>query len=137
MRAAGADRAKIFVLAIDTMETSLRIAREVREHFPHLTVFARARNRLHAYQLLDLGIEHVLRDTFASSLELTRDVLLELGLPFSESGSTVERFRQHDEALLLSSHQHYKDVNKLSELALRARTELERLFKEDEAQSGS
>ncbi|MGZ6140566.1 MAG: monovalent cation:proton antiporter-2 (CPA2) family protein, partial [Myxococcaceae bacterium] len=71
LRAARADKARLFVLAIDDVQASVRTAREVQEHFPHLMIFARARNRAHAYQLMELGIEHVSRETFLSSLELT------------------------------------------------------------------
>jgi glutathione-regulated potassium-efflux system protein KefB len=61
LRAARADKARVFVLAIDDVQSSVRTAREVQEHFPHLIIFARARNRTHAYQLMELGIQHVMR----------------------------------------------------------------------------
>ena len=44
LRAAGAEHAKIFVLAISDLEQSMRVAKAVRQHFPHLTIIARARN---------------------------------------------------------------------------------------------
>jgi glutathione-regulated potassium-efflux system protein KefB len=132
LRAARADKAKIFVLAIDDVEASIRTAETVRQHFPHLTIFARARNRQHAYRLLNLGIQHVMRETFAGSLELTGELLQELGLTWSESKTAVDRFREHDEALLQATHQHHKDPKMLAELANKARKELEELFEKDE-----
>ncbi len=131
LRAARADKARVFVLAIDDVEASVRTAQTVRQHFPHLALFARARNRQHAYRLRALGITHIMRETYAGSLELTGDVLEALGFSFSESKSTVERFRQHDEALLESTYQHQGDVEKLAQLALKAREELEQLFDRD------
>ena len=62
LRAASAEKAVLFVLAIDDVERSLATARTVRRHFPHLTVFARARNRQHVYALMDLGVTHIVRD---------------------------------------------------------------------------
>src|SRR5271169_6551251 len=47
LRAAHADNAEVFVLAIDDVEASVRTAELVRKHFPHLKIFARARNRQH------------------------------------------------------------------------------------------
>ena len=137
LRAARADKAKVFVLAIDDVEASVRTAATVKQHFPHLTIFARARNRQHAYQLLNLGITHVTRETFAGSLEMSGDILQELGLTWSEMKSTLHRFREHDEAMVQSSYQHAGDVKKLMEISARARTELEALFKQDEEEKSA
>jgi glutathione-regulated potassium-efflux system protein KefB len=134
LRAARADKAKLFVLAIDDIEASMRTAETVLQHFPHLTIFARARNRQHAYRLLNLGIKHVMRETWVSSLEMAGDILQELGLTYSESRKTLERFRQHDEDLLLATYPYHQDQQKLSELAAKARAELESLFEHDAAE---
>ena len=134
LRAARADKAQVFVLAIDDVQASLRTAQEVQEHFPHLTIFARARNRAHAYQLLELGITHVIRETFLSSLELTGDVLQELGFSYSEARSTLDRFREHDERILQESFQYQRDEKKLIEIGERSRRELESLFARDAAE---
>jgi glutathione-regulated potassium-efflux system protein KefB len=134
LRAARADKARVFVLAIDDVQSSLRTAREVQEHFPHLVIFARARNRAHAYQLLELGIKHVIRETFLSSIELTGDVLQELGFSYSDARSTLERFREHDERMLEESFQYQRDEKKLIEIAERSRRELESLFARDEGE---
>jgi glutathione-regulated potassium-efflux system ancillary protein KefC len=134
LRAAGATRARVFVLAIDDIPTSLRMAAVVRHHFPGLTIFARARNRQHAYKLLDLGIRHVIRDTFPAGLEMTRDILRELGVAPEQSQQIVDRFRAHDEALLLEAYRHQADLGKLEQIAMRGRAELEKLFEEDAAQ---
>jgi monovalent cation:proton antiporter-2 (CPA2) family protein len=131
LRAAGADKAQVFVLAIDDVQASVRTAREVQEHFPHLVIFARARNRNHAYQLLELGITHIIRETYLSSLELTGDVLQELGFSYSEARATLDRFREHDERMLQESFQYQRDEKKLIEIAERSRRELESLFARD------
>jgi glutathione-regulated potassium-efflux system ancillary protein KefC len=131
LRAARADHAKFLVLAIDDVEASVRTAETVLQHFPHLTLFARARNRQHAYRLLNLGIKHVMRETWASSLEMAGELLQELGLTYSESRRTLERFRQHDEELLMATFPYHKDPEKLSQMAAKARAELESLFEQD------
>ncbi|HEY1127587.1 MAG TPA: NAD-binding protein, partial [Actinomycetota bacterium] len=131
LRTARADQAKIFVLAIDDIQASMRTAREVQEHFPHLVIFARARNRTHAYQLLELGITHLIRETYLSSLELTSEVLQELGFTYSDARETLDRFREHDERLLQESFRYQRDEKKLIELADRSRRELESLFDRD------
>ncbi len=132
LRAARADKARVFVLAIDDVQSSVRTVREVQEHFPHLIIFARARNRAHAYQLMELGIQHVMRETYLSSLELTGDVLQELGFSYSDARSTLDRFREHDERILLESFQYQRDEKKLIEITERSRRELESLFARDD-----
>jgi glutathione-regulated potassium-efflux system protein KefB len=134
LRAARADKARVFVLAIDDIEASMRTAQAVKEHFPHLTIFARARNRVHAYRLLDMGIGNVMRETFAGSLEMGVDVLQSLGLTYSESHRAMLRMREHDEQLLRDTAKYHRDEEKLVELAAKARKELESLFEQDEAE---
>jgi glutathione-regulated potassium-efflux system ancillary protein KefC/glutathione-regulated potassium-efflux system protein KefB len=67
LEAAKAGEAKLFVLAIDDVEASVRTAEVVRRHFPDLAIVARARNRVHAFRLRDLGVRWIVRETFASS----------------------------------------------------------------------
>ncbi len=77
LRAAGAEHAKIFVLAIDDVEASIRTAEAVKRHFPHLKIVARARNRRHAHWLMDLGIEHIFRETMLKMIQSARDTATE------------------------------------------------------------
>ena len=58
-------------------------------------------------------------------------MLQALGLPFSEARQTIERFREHDEALLREGREHQGDLDKLTQLAARGRAELELIFSED------
>jgi len=123
--------ARAFVLAIDDTEGSLRTAQIVRRHFPNVPVYARARNRQHAHQLMDLGITMIRRETFLSALELTREVLRDLGYSESEVSRTVETFREFDERRLYDDYTHYTDTEKLQEQAKKQSEELEELFSQD------
>jgi glutathione-regulated potassium-efflux system ancillary protein KefC len=134
LEAAGTANAKLFVLAIDDVAKSVDIARTMQKHFPNVTIVARARNRQHAYELLALGVTHLMRETFSSSLEMTGDVLTLLGMPSSEVARTLATFRSHDEQLLMDSFQHRGDVSTLQERAKQARADLEKLFEADARQ---
>ena len=136
LRAARADKAVLFVLAIEDVERSLATARAVRKHFPHLTIFARARNRRHAYALMDLGVTHIVRDTFHSSLELAQEILVELGLGDFESRKTVETFRDHDTARLIAQHGIAHDTDRMIEETMHWTRELEEMFAEDDREAG-
>jgi glutathione-regulated potassium-efflux system ancillary protein KefC/glutathione-regulated potassium-efflux system protein KefB len=131
LRAAHADLAEIFVLAIDDVEASVRTAEMVRKHYPHLRIYARARNRMHAYRLMDVGVDRLIRETLLSSLELARDVLIGLGYSAVEAEYSVRLFRQHDEDLLERQHKIHKDEAQLIASVRQGAEELERLFGED------
>ena len=131
--AAGADKAKIFVLAIDDVEASLKTAQMVKTHYPHLKIYARSRNRMHSYQLLDLGVTVLMRETFLSSLELGRDVLVALGSTVAAADEVARRFRIHDEELLNKQRLLRHDEEQLIASSRQARDELERLFEQDRA----
>jgi glutathione-regulated potassium-efflux system ancillary protein KefC/glutathione-regulated potassium-efflux system protein KefB len=131
LRAARAEKAAVLVIAIDDIEASMKCAEIAKQHFPRLKIFARARNRLHAYRLLDLGISRVWRETFHSSAEMAGRVLTELGLPDSTAEETVRIFTLHDERLLRRAAAHHGDMPKLIEIARAGRAELRSLFEQD------
>lgn len=133
LEAAGAAKARVFVVAIDDVKASLETVRMVQKHFPHLAIIARARNRQHAYELRAMGVEQLFRETFVSSLEMTQAVLQQLGLPFSEAHRTMEIFRAMDEKLLEDSFHLRGDLPSLQKKASTARDELEKLFEADAA----
>lgn len=133
LEAAQAGKARAFVLAIDDVEASLRTARAVREHYPTLPIYARARNRRHVHELMDIGINVIHRETFGSSLDLTRDLLVGLGVPKERALSTLEIFREMDEKRLKLDYAHFTDEEKLRERALASSDELEKLLDQDAA----
>ena len=131
LQAARADRAEVFVLAIDDIEASVRTAEMVKKHYPHLKIYARARNRLHAYRLLDVGVDKLMRETFLSSVDLARDVLIELGESPAQAKRAMQLFRRHDEEQLARQHAVHKDEAQLMAATRQGAAELERLFEED------
>jgi glutathione-regulated potassium-efflux system ancillary protein KefC/glutathione-regulated potassium-efflux system protein KefB len=131
LRAAGAERADIFVIAIDDVEASVRTAVLLAENFPKVKVFARARNRQHAFRLMDAGAHHVMRETLLSSLETSRRVLEALGLSRGVALNTVEKFREHDEQTLLAQQAFKDDAEKLKATSREAAAQLEKLFEAD------
>ena len=131
LRAAGADKAEILVLAIDDVEASLRTAENVRRHFPKLKIYARARNRFHAYRLMDIGVDFLMRETLLSSLELAQNVMLGLGMAQWEARDAADTFRRHDERQLESQHAVYHDETQLIQTSKDAHKELEGIFDAD------
>jgi len=136
LRAAQAATAEVFVLATDDPEANLRTARLVKRQYPHLKIVARARNRQHVYRLLDLGVDDPVRETFHSSLKMTRKTLEALGLSHEFAVDRVERFRRYDEDLLRKQALVYDDETKLVQTTRDALVDLQQLFEAD-AQPGA
>ena len=133
LRTAGAATARVFVLAIDDMEQSLKVADLVREHFPHLTVVARARNVQHWYALRDRGVQHVERETLDASLMSARSVLELMGWQPHRARTLALRFRRHSTEQLEETRPHRKDQAKLVSMAKAGRQQLEALFAQERA----
>ena len=131
LRAAGAERAKLLVLAIDDIESSVRTAETVTRNFPHLTIIARARNRRHAHTLMDLGITHIFRETLFSSLAMSGRVLDMLGFDQEEVRRSIDTFREHDRRLLDEQHAIHHDEERLIQSAKDTARELESLLRND------
>lgn len=137
LRAAQADKAEIFVLATDDPEANVRTARLVKRMYPNLKIFARARNRQHAFKLMDLNVDGVVRETLEGSLDLTRQVLEALGQPPRVAADRIARFRAHDEELLKAQHLVYDDDAALIQSAQDALRELEQIFEADTSSTNS
>lgn len=131
LEAAGAHHAKILVLAIDDVESSVTAATVIRSHFPALKIFARARNRKHAYRLMDLGVQVIRRETFLSAVDMGRAVLQSLGINPAQARDLVTRFAEHDERRLNEYHSEHDNEEKMRELAKESARELEEMFARD------
>jgi monovalent cation:proton antiporter-2 (CPA2) family protein len=137
LRAAGAATARVLVLAIDDVDASIRTAELVRAQFPKLRILARARNRQHAFALMDLGVTAITRETYASSLEMAGRVLEALGESRAEVREAVQKFRQHDEATLAAQYEVKEDEEKMRATSREAARQLEKLFEADQARPGA
>ncbi|NNF51321.1 MAG: glutathione-regulated potassium-efflux system protein KefB [Gammaproteobacteria bacterium] len=131
LRAAGAAEAKVFVLAIDDIDASVATAATIKRNFPQLKIIARARNRQHALQLMELGIAPVIRETYLSSLLMTREVLQAMGSDLESAKKAVRRFQDHDKKLLKYQQEIFTDEASLIKASKDAAAELQALFEQD------
>jgi glutathione-regulated potassium-efflux system ancillary protein KefC len=128
MRTAGADKARVIVVAIDDIEQSVECARMIRENFPNATVVARARNVQHYYELYELGVTLIERETLDSALMTARSTLEQLGWQPHQARNLALRFRRHNVAQLAAMAPHRKDEARLIAVAKQGREQLEELF---------
>ncbi|MCY1269043.1 glutathione-regulated potassium-efflux system protein KefB [Pseudomonas jessenii] len=133
LNAAKVGEAEYFVIATDDPDTNIKTAELVRKLYPHMKIIARARNRQHVHRLMDVGA-HAVRETFYSSLEMSRQTLIGLGLTQAQADARIKRFKQHDEVVLEAQHAVYDDAVKVMQTAQEARIELAKLFESDQLQ---
>ena len=136
LRTAGAASAKVIVVAVDGIDQSLKIVDMVQEHFPHLSIVARARNVTHMYQLRDRNVPAIERELFDASMRSARSVLEALGWPAHEARQSAMRFRQMNLDLTEQIYPHYKDRARLISASKQGRNQLaEQIAREREAQA--
>jgi len=133
LRTAGAAHARVLVIAVDDKEQSLEIADLAREHFPNLTIVARARDVTHWHELRDRGVQLVQRELFESSLQSGASVLRALGQDVADVAQTVQQFREHNLELFEKMHPHYKDRTKLIAVVKQGRQQLEEQMAQERA----
>ena len=131
LHAAKAGEARLFVLAIDDVEASVKTAATVRKHFPELPILARARNRVHCFRLRDLGVKVIYRETFPASLDMARQALLRLGFGVAATEHAIALFRRHDETQLDLQYAVKHDEARLIQSAKEAAEQLRELFESD------
>jgi monovalent cation:proton antiporter-2 (CPA2) family protein len=100
LHAAGAEHARLLIVAVDDPEKILEIVEVARRNFPELTILARAHSRTDAYDLLDAGVDHVFRETLDSSLRVGVEALRLLGRRAHQVHRAAHTFRRHDERSL-------------------------------------
>jgi voltage-gated potassium channel Kch len=121
----------LLVVAVDEREKILEIVAAAKKHFPNLQIFARAFDRVHAYQLINLGVANVYREVFASSVDMGEQVLVALGQHAFEAHRAAKAFKKFDENVLRETAQHTGDIDKLVDIARQSRAELSRVLAGD------
>lgn len=110
LKSAGADNAKILIAAIDSPETNQELISTVRKNFPNLQIMARAKSRMDAYQLIDMGLKDIYRESLHTSVKLAVDVLGKLGQRNYTATRQGQKFLQYDEAALMEMAEHRHDM---------------------------
>lgn len=131
LQAAGIDHAKAVLITIEDGDKAVELTEMIRENYPDIYIIARAYNRVNYLKLVNSGASKAIREIFSGSLEAAEEALNVLGFTSSEALRTVDIFRQHDESLLERALEHHDNLDKVIEIGVQGRKELENLFKQD------
>jgi monovalent cation:proton antiporter-2 (CPA2) family protein len=136
LHAAGCEKARLFVLAVDDHEKAMEIGHTVRKHFPHLPLLVRARGRQEYYQMASaLQPQGIVRETHLSAVELGEQAMRLLGFRAHQVHRAGRAFVRHDQAAVEKLTQLYasKEGDKAAYFAAArdALRETERLIREE------
>lgn len=101
LEAAGAHTAQMLVVAIDNPDKTIEIIKLAHKNYPQLKIVARAIDRRHAYQLLNLKVDAFNRETVDSAINLAIESLQLLGNSKEDAERAGKLFRDHDRAAVL------------------------------------
>jgi monovalent cation:proton antiporter-2 (CPA2) family protein len=131
LRAAGAEHARLIVLALDSPEKTLEMVRTIKQHFPHLTIMARAYDRADAFDLIDEGVHSIYRETFDTALRMGVDAMRLLGFRAYQATRAANTFRIHDDRALYELLEVRKDQTLFISAARKRIADLEALLRTD------
>lgn len=97
LHAAGAEQARLLVIAVDDPEKTVAIARTAMKHFPHLKIIARTAGLGDSHELIGLGVEHIYPETLDTALRIGVDALAMLGHRRYHAVRAMHTFRRHEE----------------------------------------
>jgi monovalent cation:proton antiporter-2 (CPA2) family protein len=135
LEAAGAGHARYFILAIDDVELSLKTAEVIKQNFPQIQIFARARNRGHVFDLMALGVDRIKRETFDSSVYFVRDLLVDMGFGEDKAHRLIEKFRVHDEIMIKQQFLVREDDKSMLSVSQQGIAQLAQVLREESLQS--
>jgi monovalent cation:proton antiporter-2 (CPA2) family protein len=131
LKAAGADNARLLVIAIDDRSKAVQMVTSAKQFFPQLKLLARAYDRSHAYELMDAGADIITRETFGSALIMGEEALKLLGYENSQAYRVMRTFKRHDELGLQKLYEVWGDDHAYG-LRVRQNVEdLEQVLKDD------
>ena len=136
LRSAGAEEAKLLIITVDAPDMALAITDLAQQHFPQLTILARARGMAIAMEFLKRDVSHFQREVQESALLLGEDALKELGYGAFQAKQMAHIFRDHEHTLLQKMYK--TDVlEKRIRISHVARKELAQILEADEQEQQS
>lgn len=131
LHAAGAEHAKLIIIAMDSEEKTKELVRMVKSHFPHMKMLVRASDRVDAYELMEIGADKVYRETLDTALRMATEALQEMGFRAYRVHRAAQTFLKHDEKALVELAKVRKDEKAYISEARERIADLEELIKSD------
>jgi CPA2 family monovalent cation:H+ antiporter-2/glutathione-regulated potassium-efflux system ancillary protein KefC len=132
LESAGAAEAELLIITLGNQEKSLELIHLVQKHYPQLKIAVIAADRSAAYELMDLGVAVIRRETFGSALNLGRESLQLLGFDPYEAYKLTRIFQKKDEDTMPELHKiHRQDRDNYVSMYQKHNADLAALMKRD------
>ncbi|MFT4062244.1 MAG: monovalent cation:proton antiporter-2 (CPA2) family protein [Edaphocola sp.] len=131
LRSAGAEKAKLIIVALDDTAQVLQVVNTVKKHFPNMHIIARAHGLEDAYELMDAGVLHVIRETLDGSLRAGNDALRIMGFRAYTAQRAQDLFIDYDEKSFKKMAAARHDKKKYMTAMRRRIEEIETLIRND------
>jgi len=128
---AGAEDARMLIVAVDSPDKGLEIVNTAQKHFPHLKIIARTKSWNDSYMMLDAGVDHVHREYLDGALRMAADALSMMGYRKYPIQRAVKTFRKHDEHFLRELAELHHDHPAFIESIKEKNEDLERMMLDD------
>ena len=106
LRAAGAQEARIIFICVDDKDACNEAIKHLRATFPNLPILARAFDRNHVLELIELDVDYFIRDTFESSVAMGKEGLRRLAVDPAIADEIEQEFRRRDHERLSNQKTH-------------------------------
>jgi len=128
LHAAGAENAKLIIIAVDDPDKTFEISETVKKHFPDLKIIARSNGWFDSYKLINAGINHIYPETMDTALRIAADALCQMGHRRYQTHRAIKTFRKHDERYLRELAEIHHDKKELIRGAKQRIEDLEKLM---------
>ena len=134
LHAAGADAAQLLIITLDDTEGTTQLARIAKKHFPRLPVIARAHDMRHMFELRDVGVEVIERETWLSAVKLGEAALAAVSGDAERARRAAQAFAEHDEEVVAKLYEvHRTEPDAHISVSNELRDQFARALKADEA----
>ncbi len=131
LRAAGAEDARLLIVAVDDSEKTVEIVETAKKHFPHLNIMVRTKYWNDYYDMLDRNVLGVYREFSDVALRMAADALGHIGYRKNQVYRAMKKFRKHDEEYLKELAQSRHEQKAFIRHGRRVIEELELMMLED------
>ena len=133
LHAAGADTADYLIITIEDEAAITHLAKICKANFPKLRLISRARDMRHSFELRDLGVEVIERETWLSALKLGETALSMISADPDRAKRVAAAFAEHDQEVQAKLYAVHKDTSEARiTVSNELRDQLARTLSEDE-----
>jgi Trk K+ transport system NAD-binding subunit len=106
---AGIEKARMLILSMAESDDALKVAKYVREKYPHVRILARAKDIFHSFEFFKINVRTVKQEVFDSANELSAEALHHLGYTRYEAYRMARTFKHHEEQITDALYKHWLD----------------------------